>query len=103
MIEFENARFLVDAPLRFRHNDGNVILSFKPIYDHDSGLIDAVLVSNFYQLLALPYMTEYSAYRGPIFATEPTAALGKYAVTCDLFEVDHGRVSQRVRHSRYFL
>ncbi|KAH7725426.1 integrator complex subunit 9 isoform X1 [Aphelenchoides avenae] len=38
--------------------------------------IDAILVSNWMSLLALPYFTEREDFRGSVYATEPTAQLG---------------------------
>jgi len=43
----------------------------------DPTSIDVVLVSNYLNLLALPFLTEYTGFRGQIYATEPTKYLGR--------------------------
>lgn len=39
--------------------------------------IDFILVSNYEQMVLLPYITEYTEFSGPIYATEPTKTYGK--------------------------
>ncbi|EDV20372.1 uncharacterized protein TRIADDRAFT_32062, partial [Trichoplax adhaerens] len=39
--------------------------------------LDAILISNFYCMLALPYITERCEFHGKIYATEPTLQMGK--------------------------
>ncbi|KAL1919294.1 uncharacterized protein VTP21DRAFT_1987 [Calcarisporiella thermophila] len=43
----------------------------------DISSIDFVLLSNYHQMLALPYLTEYTEFKGKIYATEPTVEFGK--------------------------
>lgn len=43
----------------------------------DLGTVDVILITNFYNMLALPYVTEYSDFKGKIFATVPTVHIGK--------------------------
>ncbi|KAJ8020959.1 Integrator complex subunit 9 [Holothuria leucospilota] len=39
--------------------------------------VDTILISNYHCMLALPYITEYSDFKGTIYATEPTIQIGK--------------------------
>ena len=39
--------------------------------------IDAILVSNYTCMLALPFITESKGFRGKVYATEPSVLLGK--------------------------
>lgn len=39
--------------------------------------LDYVLISNFYNMTCLPYLTEYCGFKGKIYATEPTVQLGR--------------------------
>lgn len=41
--------------------------------------IDAILVSNHTTMLALPYLTEKTGFKGEVYATEPTITFGRYA------------------------
>lgn len=43
----------------------------------DIDKIDFIVISNFYNIGALPYLTEYLGFKGKIFATEPTIQFGK--------------------------
>ncbi|CAG8485414.1 403_t:CDS:10 [Diversispora eburnea] len=54
-------QFLVEAP------------EFSGI---DWSTIDFILITNYKQILALPYVTEYTDFRGKIYATEPTVIFG---------------------------
>ncbi|CAG8615524.1 1728_t:CDS:2 [Racocetra fulgida] len=38
--------------------------------------IDFILITNYKNMLALPYITEYSEFRGKVYATEPTDLYG---------------------------
>lgn len=44
----------------------------------DMSSVDALIVTNCYNMLALPYITEYTNFKGKIYATEPTIQLGRY-------------------------
>ncbi|CAG8509269.1 4899_t:CDS:10, partial [Scutellospora calospora] len=39
--------------------------------------IDFILITNYKNMLALPYITEYSEFKGKIYATEPTVIFGR--------------------------
>ncbi|KAI1726400.1 integrator complex subunit 9 [Ditylenchus destructor] len=47
----------------------------------DPSLIDVILVSNWMSLMALPFITEKSNFRGTIYATEPTVQFGRIMST----------------------
>ncbi|KAJ1953494.1 Integrator complex subunit 9 [Linderina pennispora] len=40
-------------------------------------LIDFILISNYEQMALLPYITEYTEFSGPVYATEPTKSYGR--------------------------
>ena len=47
----------------------------------DPATIDLVVITNFHNMLALPYLTESAAgFRGIVLATEPTAEFGKHCM-----------------------
>ena len=39
-----------------------------------------VLISNYHSILALPFITEYTGFRGRVYATEATLAFAKYVL-----------------------
>ncbi|KAJ2451541.1 Integrator complex subunit 9 [Coemansia sp. RSA 2336] len=41
------------------------------------GRVDFILVSNYEQMTLLPYITEYTDFTGPVYATEPTKVYGR--------------------------
>lgn len=43
----------------------------------DASTVDAVLVSNYLRMLALPFLTQYSGFRGRVLATEPTVQVAR--------------------------
>ncbi|XP_013393860.1 integrator complex subunit 9 [Lingula anatina] len=43
----------------------------------DLSEVDVILVSNSHAMLALPYVTEYSGFKGVVYATEPTLQAGR--------------------------
>jgi len=47
----------------------------------DPATVDCVIITNFHNMLALPYVTESAAgFRGIVLATEPTAEFGKLSM-----------------------
>ena len=44
----------------------------------DLSQIDAILISSSSCMLALPYITEYTGFKGVIYATEPTLQIARY-------------------------
>ncbi|XP_070533151.1 integrator complex subunit 9-like [Ptychodera flava] len=43
----------------------------------DLSTVDVILISNYHTMLALPFITEYTGFRGAIYATEPTLQTGR--------------------------
>eukprot|EP01116_Phalansterium_solitarium_P022212 TRINITY_DN7252_c0_g1_i1.p1 TRINITY_DN7252_c0_g1~~TRINITY_DN7252_c0_g1_i1.p1 ORF type:complete len:227 (-),score=60.97 TRINITY_DN7252_c0_g1_i1:236-916(-) len=43
----------------------------------DFATIDVILVSNYHNMLALPFITEYFGFKGKVYATEPTATTAR--------------------------
>lgn len=43
----------------------------------DLSTVDVILVSNYLNMLALPYITEYCGFQGAVYATEPTLQIGR--------------------------
>ncbi|KAJ2898886.1 hypothetical protein IWW38_001184, partial [Coemansia aciculifera] len=39
--------------------------------------VDFILLSNYEQMTLLPYITEYTEFSGPVYATEPAKAYGR--------------------------
>ncbi|KAL6073089.1 Integrator complex subunit 9 [Balamuthia mandrillaris] len=60
--------FIEDSPLR-------VQLPQLELLDMSS--VDAILISNARNMLALPFITEYTSFRGKVYATEPTVQIGR--------------------------
>ena len=46
--------------------------------------IDAIILSSFTTMLALPYITHFTNFRGKIFATEPTLQIGRSNFVLDV-------------------
>lgn len=44
----------------------------------DFSTVDVILISNTQTLTALPYVTEYTNFKGVIYATEPTIRMGRF-------------------------
>lgn len=57
----------------------NGVLEFAPPETRivDLSQVDAILISNSSCMLALPYITEYTGFKGSIYCTEPTLQIGK--------------------------
>jgi len=43
--------------------------------------VDVILLSNYHNMLALPYVTECTGFKGVVYATEPTLHIGRYVVS----------------------
>lgn len=43
----------------------------------DFSSVDVILLTNYFSILALPYITEYSGFNGKVLATEPTLQIGR--------------------------
>lgn len=44
----------------------------------DFSEIDVILISNYMNMLALPYVTEGTGFEGKVYATEPTLQIGRF-------------------------
>ncbi|XP_061402861.1 integrator complex subunit 9 [Musca vetustissima] len=44
----------------------------------DFSEIDVILISNYLNMLALPYITENTGFKGKVYATEPTLQIGRF-------------------------
>jgi len=42
--------------------------------------VDVILLSNYHNMLALPFITECTGFKGVIYATEPTLHIGRYVM-----------------------
>ena len=42
--------------------------------------IDAIIISNYLSMLALPFITEDTGFKGTIYATDPTIQTGRSAI-----------------------
>ena len=43
----------------------------------DFSSVDVILITNYFNILALPFITEYSGFGGKVLATEPTLEIGR--------------------------
>lgn len=62
-------RVFVDSPPEFCPPLDKVV---------DFSQLDAILISNYTCMLALPYITEGTGFRGQVYATEPTLQIGRF-------------------------
>lgn len=62
-------RLFIDSALEFQPPNNKII---------DFSEIDVILISNYMNMLALPYITEKTGFKGIIYATEPTLQIGKF-------------------------
>ncbi|KAK0405646.1 hypothetical protein QR680_018110 [Steinernema hermaphroditum] len=60
--------------------DGTPEVRIAPLHMVKMQDVDAILVSHFTGLLALPFYTEGTGFEGIVYCTEPTAQLGKLVV-----------------------
>lgn len=42
--------------------------------------VDTILLSNHACMLALPFITEETGFKGRVYATEPTLQIGRYSI-----------------------
>ncbi|KAL5013814.1 hypothetical protein ScPMuIL_008084 [Solemya velum] len=61
-------RVFIDGSFEFACPETNIV---------DLSQVDVILLSNHSCLLALPYITEYSGFKGFVYATEPTLQMGR--------------------------
>lgn len=46
----------------------------------DFSQVDVILISNYLCMMALPFITEGTGFKGKVYATEPTLQIGRYAM-----------------------
>ena len=73
-------RILLDAALEVVNHNGNTPPHFRVPALHliDLSMVDAILLSTSYSALALPYITEYTSFKGQVYATDPTVEFAGY-------------------------
>lgn len=57
--------------------DCSIVLLFFQTRIVDLSQVDAILLSNSSCMLALPYITEYTGFKGSIYCTDPTLQIGR--------------------------
>ena len=82
LVKVHNKRVLLDCGIHTGYQDHRVFPNFDLIATNRQDLqscLDAVVITHFHldHLGALPHLTEKIGYRGPIFMTAPTRAIGK--------------------------
>ncbi|GBC43971.2 integrator complex subunit 9 [Rhizophagus irregularis DAOM 181602=DAOM 197198] len=65
-----------DAILENKENDKKR-LETPEFSSIDWNIIDFIFITNYNHMLALPYITEYTNFKGKIYATEPTVLFGR--------------------------
>ncbi|KAJ2319372.1 hypothetical protein IWW52_002010 [Coemansia sp. RSA 2704] len=101
LCELEDTMFVVDCGWPTDTHDDDQSSSSKtraangaPANPRDAlssinwGRVDFVLVSNYEQMTLLPYITEYTEFTGPIYATEPTKVYGQCVLEAGLLSTD---------------
>lgn len=62
-------RLFIDSAPEFQPPNDKII---------DFSEIDVILISNYMNMLALPYITEKTGFKGIVYATEPTLQIGRF-------------------------
>lgn len=70
-----SGRVFVDSTPEFGVPASNVV---------DFSQVDVILISNYLCMLALPFVTENTGFRGVVYATEPTLQIGRYVTNWNL-------------------
>ncbi|PIA19109.1 hypothetical protein COEREDRAFT_84433 [Coemansia reversa NRRL 1564] len=96
LCELDDTMFIVDcgwatedyentqaADSKGRSSKGTVANPRDALSSINWARVDFILISNYEQMTLLPYITEYTEFAGPVYATEPTKAYGR----CVLEEV----------------
>eukprot|EP00039_Didymoeca_costata_P018447 m.333485 g.333485 ORF g.333485 m.333485 type:complete len:646 (-) comp17154_c0_seq1:2212-4149(-) len=68
-VKFHAGRVLLEEPIEYRIPRLELV---------DMETVDAIVISNFHSMLALPYFTERTKFKGEIYATEPTIQFGAH-------------------------
>jgi hypothetical protein len=81
VLTFERTVILLDCGLEIDslcHNAcGQIQLKTAQLDAIDLSTVDIVLISNHITIMGLPYVTEYSSFKGKVYSTLPTATLGQ--------------------------
>ena len=56
---------------------GQFLVKTSEFSSIDWNSIDFIFITNYNHMLALPYITEYTDFKGKIYATEPTVLFGR--------------------------
>jgi len=89
ILSFQSMHILLDCGLEVERmcqslGDGgdDIQVQTARLDSFDMALIDIILISNHLTIMGLPYITEYSNFKGKIYATLPTLTIGQ----CELLE-----------------
>jgi len=74
LIKFSDLTVLCDASL---FSTDHKPLPFIDYNIQEMENVDFIFISNFYHIIALPLITEYTHFTGKIYATEPTIEFGR--------------------------
>jgi len=74
LIKFSDLTILCDVAL---FSTDHKPLPFIEYNIQDMENVDFIFISNFYSIMALPLITEYTHFTGKIYATEPTIEFGR--------------------------
>lgn len=77
-----DVRILLDCPiilssLLTQSPGQSLVVSTPSLQAVDWESVDAIVLSNYMHSLALPFVTEYTRFRGKVYATEPTVQLSR--------------------------
>jgi len=77
-----DVRILLDCPLDLstllnQRPGQKLVFSTPALQAVDWEKVDAIVLSNYMHCLALPFVTEYTRFRGKVYATEPTLQLSR--------------------------
>ncbi|KAJ2613511.1 Integrator complex subunit 9 [Coemansia sp. RSA 1365] len=73
----ENYENIQSADNKGRTSKGTVANPRDALSSINWARVDFILISNYEQMTLLPYITEYTEFAGPVYATEPTKAYGR--------------------------
>ncbi|KAI8825616.1 beta-lactamase-like protein [Fimicolochytrium jonesii] len=81
LLELQDARIILDCALEVvvntASNERTPTWVVPPFLDCDIESVEAVILTNCYNALALPFLTEYTKFAGAIYATEPTVEFAR--------------------------
>jgi hypothetical protein len=77
LITFKQCTILLDCGLELCTSNG-VHYKLPAFNGVDLSAVDVLLVSNYFNITALPFLTEYMNFKGRIYATLPSVQFGKF-------------------------